>query len=93
MNDVKTVRTIEGKKAYDDFIKECVSSCTKEIEDPVEKNKLPLLRTLYSGRHDVRIFSHLFIANQTRVGDLYTFFSHKNSAIPPSLACDVKIRF
>ena len=43
-------------------------------------------------KNDVRIFSHLFIATQTRNGDLDTFFSHENSANPPSLACDGKIR-
>ena len=104
---VKTVRTIEdlGKKAYEDFIKERINSCTKEIEDPVKKNKFPLFSTLYSRKqpsrsdaerkslkNDVRIFSHLFIATQTRNGDLDTFFSHENSANPPSLACDGKIR-
>ena len=41
---------------------------------------------------DVRIFLQLFIATQTRDGDLEKFFSHKNSANPPSLACGSKIR-
>ena len=43
-------------------------------------------------KNDVRIFSQLYIATQTRDGDLDTFFSHENSAVPPALACNGKIR-
>ena len=104
---VKTVRTIVdfGKKAYEEFAKEHINSCTKEIEDPVKKNKFPLFSTMYGGKqpsrsdiekkslkNDVRIFSQLFIATQTRDGDLDMFFSHENCANPPSLACDGKIQ-
>ena len=104
---VKTVCTIEefGKKAYEDFVKECINSCTKETEDPVKKNKFLLFSTMYGGKqpsrsdiekkslkNDVRIFSQLFIVTQTRESDLDTFFSHENNANPSSLACDGKIR-
>ena len=43
-------------------------------------------------KNDIRIFSQLYIATQTRDGDLDTFFSHENSAVPPALACNGKIR-
>ena len=104
---VKTVRTIEdlGKQAYNEFIEERIKSSRKEIEDPVKKNKIPLFSTICrakqpcrpdivktSLKNDVRIFSQLFIATQTKDGDLEKFFSHENSANPPSLACGSKIR-
>ena len=104
---VNTVCTIEefGKKAYEDFVKERINSCTKETEDPVKKNKFLLFSTMYGGKqpsrsdiekkslkNDVRIFSQLFIVTQTRDGDLDTFFSNEKSGNPPSLACDGKIR-
>ena len=104
---VKTVRTIEefGKKAYEEFVKEHINPCTKEIEDLVKKNKFPLFSTMYGGKqssrsdiekkslkNDVRVLSQLFIATQTRDGDLDTFFSHENSANPSSIACDGKIQ-
>ena len=71
----------------------------------MKKNKLPLFSTICrakqpcradiektSLKNDVRIFSQLFIATQTRDGNLQKFFSHENSANPPSLACGSKIR-
>ena len=43
-------------------------------------------------KNDFRIFSQLFIATQTRDGNLDIFFSHENSMNPPPLAYDVKMR-
>ena len=104
---VKTVCTIEefGKKAYEDFVKQRIKSCKKEIKDPVKKNKFLLFSTMYGGKqpsrsdiekkslkNDVRIFSQLFIVTQTRDGDLDNFFSNEKSGNPPSLACDGKMQ-
>ena len=87
------------------FVKERINSWTKEIEDPVKKNKFLLFSSMYGGKqpsrsgidknslkNDVRIFSQLFIVTQTRDGYLDTFFNNEKSGNPPSLACDSKIR-
>ena len=50
---VKTIRSIEefGKQAYEEFFKERIHSRTKEIDDPIKKNKFPLFSTHYDGKH------------------------------------------
>ena len=44
----------------------------------------------YMNMKDIRIFSQLCIATQTRDGDLDIFFSHEDSFRPPSLPCVIK---
>ena len=104
---VKSVCSIEesGKRLYETFLGERINSRIKDIDDPIRKNKFALFSTPYQRKHpsmsetekkglknDIRIFSQLYIATQTRDGDLDTFFSHENSAVPPALACNGKIR-
>ena len=72
---MKTVCTTEefGKKAYEEFFKRAHHCFTKEIEDPVKKNKFLLFSTMYGGKqpsrsdiekkslkNDARIFFQLF---------------------------------
>ena len=37
-------------------------------------------------KHDRALFSRLYIASQTREGDVDEFFQHENQSTPPSLA-------
>ncbi len=37
-------------------------------------------------KSDCVLFSHLYVACQTRDGDLDTFFTYENQAAPPSLS-------
>ena len=43
-------------------------------------------------KNDCNLFSRLYIACQTRDGDLDTFFTHENQSTPPSLSLGGKIR-
>ena len=54
---VKIVCTIEefGKKAYEEFSKGCINSCSKEIEDPVKiEDPVVLFSIMYSGKQPSR---------------------------------------
>ena len=103
---IETIRNIEtiGMEQYQAFITERLKGSAKDIDDSIKKNKLPLFNSKSlpkqpskaqiqqkSLKNDIRIFSQLYIATQTRDGDLDTFFSHENSSHPPSLSCDGKL--
>ena len=77
------------------------------ITEPLPRNKLTLFKQsfakakgrsvqqtkLAAARNDCSLFSKLYIACQTRSGDLDTFFVHENQPTPPSLSCDGSMRF
>ena len=50
------------------------------------KNSSKLHQKLELVKNDVCLFLLLFIASETLVDDLDTFFAHKNQATPPSLS-------
>ena len=47
---------------------------------------------LKAAKANISLFSRLFIACQTRDGDLETFFEHENQTFPPSLSENGTIR-
>ena len=78
---------------------------TTPVFDPIRKNQMTLFsqppsrgpsktkQTLVSLKSDCTLFSRLYIATQTRDGDLDNFFKHENHAYPPSLPLLGKLRF
>ena len=56
------------------------------------KRKTTQATTSNNLKKDISLFSRLFIACQVRKGDLPAFFSHENSAYPPSLSKEGKLR-
>ena len=68
------------------------------LSDTITKNKLSLFKAVRSysaskkdeelntSKYNVSLFSRLFIACQTREGDLENFFAHENQLNPPSLS-------
>lgn len=103
---VNTVnRVVElGQEQYTTFIQERLLDQTKRITDPLPRNQLPLFSTPASKRpakgkleiaslkNDCNLFSRLYVACQTRDGDLDGFFSHENQSTPPSLSQYGKLR-
>ena len=95
---VRKVAILGQQKQYNQFVEERLIQCTKPPTDRLPKNKLPLFSTppkqspskgklqLASLKRDCNLFSRLYVACQTRDGDLDRFFSHENSAAPPSLS-------
>ena len=97
---VEAVRQVKqtGKSKFEDFIRECLIERTKAVYDTIPKNKLLVFGTstvkkiskpkqkLISLKQDMELFSRLFIACQTRDGNLNEFFRHENQTCPPSLS-------
>ena len=87
-----------GKVQYQAFIKDVVTARTKTILDTIKKNNLSLFKR--SGKkkstnqgkkikvlaNNVALFAQLYVAMQSRDGDLDDFFSHEVQAFPPSLS-------
>jgi len=91
-----------GQEQFDAFTKKCIKDRTTPLNDTIHRNKLPLFCTtarraskgkqqLTSLKCDVQLFSRLYIACQTRDGDLEGFFCHENQACPPSLSVAGKL--
>ena len=101
---VQTVREIE-KTGQDQYMTERVIERTTPVFDPVSKNQMPLFsrppsrgpsktkQTITPLKSDCTLFSRLYIATQTRDGDLDNFFKHENLAYSPSLSLPGKLRF
>ena len=104
---VQTVRTIEkiGQDQYDKYMSERVIERTASVYDTISRNKMPLFsqppltdssnpkQSLKFLKSDCALFLRLYIASQTRDGDLDNFFQHENHTYPPSLSQHGKLRF
>ena len=106
--DKKVIETIDkiaciGKEKYDDYMKDRIFTHAKSIDATIHRNKLPLFTyipqqtkrattQISNLRNNVKLFSQLYIANQTREGDMESFFQHENATVPPSLSKEGQIR-
>ena len=102
----KSVRQAEelGVQQYQSFVEERLVNGSKPLSDRITKNKLQLFgqpparsnsqstSKLQSLKSDCSLFSRLYIACQSRDGDLNEFFRHENQSCPPSLSQDGKLR-
>lgn len=87
-----------GLDQYEAYVEERLVKQTKTIADPIKRNNLHLFSRppvhrksskqlqLSSLKNDCSLFSRLYIASQTRNGDLDDFFSHENQVRPPVLS-------
>jgi hypothetical protein len=93
---VKTAKQ-NGECQYATYVEERLNKCSKAITDTIKKTNLPLFGTtenpsgkantkMSSLKNDCNLFSRLYIACQSRLGNLEEFFKHENQACPPSLA-------
>ena len=92
-----------GRKQCDAYISERIVQRKKPISDPITRNKIsffasPQKKTskaqqqLSSMKSDCSLFMRLFVACQTRNGDLDDFFRHENQACPPSISDQGNLR-
>jgi hypothetical protein len=102
---VDTVKNIVkiGQQQFDTFVTDRLEKRTTTIYDPIKRNKLPLFsrppvkeksklqNKVMALKHDRTLFSRLYIACQTRDGNLADFFKHENQASPPSLSENGKL--
>ena len=105
---VQTVQTVEatGQSQCKTFCQQRLVECIVPVTAPITRNKNRLftqssarktkptqVSKLAAVRNDCSLFSRLYIACQTRSGDLDTFFSHENQPYPPSLSNNGSMRF
>ena len=87
-----------GKTQYDVFVEERLIPLSKPANAPIKRNALPRFSqpgpkpksatktNIMALKNDCSLFSSLYIACQTRDGDLENFFKHENPPWPPSLS-------
>jgi hypothetical protein len=102
----ETVRNAEktGILQLHQFVDERLLHQTKSILAPLPRNKFPLfsfkpatkssrdILKLNQFKTDSELFSRLFIACQSRNGNLDEFFQHENQQCPPSLSQNGSLR-
>ena len=104
---VKAVREMLsiGQDQYKAFVKERFQERTKPITEAIKKNRLPLFKHQQQQRNPTKdkqkvaalknncvLFSRLYIARQSRDGNLEEFFKPENQPFTPTLAQAGKIR-
>ena len=96
----KAVREVAsiGQDQYKALVKEGFRERTKPITEAIKTNKLPLFKQqpqknptkdkqkVAALKNDCALFSRLYIACQSRDGNLEEFFKHENQSFPPPLA-------
>lgn len=94
----ESVRNLEstGKAQYQAFMKDVVTARTKSVHDSIKRNKLSLFKRSTKKKSNqgkkikvlanVSLFAQLYVAMQSRDGDLNEFFFHEVQAFPPSLS-------
>ena len=108
MNDnaAKSVRVAfsEGKRQYQEYVDSRLICGEISIYAVIKRNKFPLLRqrnTLSTSKvklkttslkQDCKLFAPLYVACQSREGDIADFFSHENHSHPPSISEYGKLR-
>ena len=91
------LQTSRVQQQFKDYVESRIIHHKIPVSNTITKNKFHIFtkpkkdlsktqKQLKSMKNNVGLFSRLFIACQTRNGDLDTFFAHENQAIPPSLS-------
>lgn len=101
----KVLQSIEktGEKQFQEFISNRLENQAMHVLDPIKKNKLHIFtgtphhiskskNQVALLKSDCSLFSRLFIACQTRDGNLHDFFQHENQPFPPSLSQNGNLR-
>ena len=102
----ETMQSLEeiGKTQYMEYKRAVLIDREKSIHDPIKKNNLPVFakpqkrstskqeKMITFLQKNVTIFSQMYIALQTRDGDMDDFFAHEVQPYPPSISDDGNIR-
>ena len=104
---VSAVRAVQkiGQDQFESFVKERLVDVSKPLNDVIKRNKFLLFTSgkgkstskskqqLAYAKNDSELFSRLYIACQTRDGNLEEFFKHENRPYPLALSQDGQLRF
>ena len=102
----ESVRNAEniGKKQYEEYVWKRLVTCEKSIHELIPKNNLPHFRKknavstskgklkIASLQDDRKLYASLYVACQSRCGDLADFFAHENHSYPASISEYGKLR-
>ena len=102
VESVKNAHKI-GVSQYNSYMEDRLEKCLVAVTDTISKNDLPLFgspqpsksktkQQITALKNDCNLFARLYIACQTRDGNLKEFFKHENQSTPPSLSTMGKIR-
>ena len=86
-----------GKEQYKHFAKTVFEERSHSIHEPIKKNSFSLFKKKHRVtsqqrkkvkilKNNVALFGQLYIATQSRDGDLDEFFAHEIQSVPPSLS-------
>ena len=103
---VATAKNVQkiGEEQFCLFVKERFIDRSKPVTDPLKNNNLPTFSTPTKKavskdqakvkllKEDCSLFGRLYIACQTRDGNLDEFFSYENQPWPPSLSDQGQLR-
>ena len=103
---VQSVREAQrlGKEQYDQYVKERLVKGEVSLYDVIKRNNLPLLREknkvstskgklkMVSLKQECKLYASLYVACQSRNGDLQDFFTHENHSYPPAISEYGKLR-
>ena len=103
---VQSVKNLQklGEGQYKAFVKERLIDSSKPITETIKRNNVALFSRppgktrskkqaqVSELKADCSLFSRLYIACQSRKGDLQDFFSHENQPWPPSLSQQGQLR-
>ena len=93
-----------GKRQYAEFVQMRLHIGEMSIYNTIKKNKLILFRNknsivtqkskikVSSLKDECKLYASLYVACQTREGDLNDFFAHENHSFPPALSSYGKLR-
>ena len=94
---ILSLRSLEDT-GIQQYVKAVLEDCTQAIHDPIKKNSLALFKrpqpkaTTKSSKkikllqNNVALFGQLYIATQSRDGNLKEFFAHEVQSFPPSIS-------
>ena len=86
-----------GQDQFKTFVEERIVTQSKPVSEPIKRNNLARFSSpgpkaknipktgIAALKNDCSLFSRLYIACQSRDGDLENFFKHENQPWPPSL--------
>ena len=93
-----------GEAQYQAYVRERLLTCNKSIYEVISRNKLYLFRNknavkaskdkwkVVSLQQNRKLYASLYVACQSRNGDLADFFAHENHAYPPAIPEYGKLR-
>ena len=94
---------VKGKQKHEEFVSDRLVYGRKSLRDVIQKVSLELFKAPHKKtnsnklkitdlRNDSNLFCKLYVASQSRPGDIEAFFAHENNRCPPSISEFGKLR-